>query len=212
MLVTDQEIQDYLGSSYDAAYDDFLDQQNQVISDAVETYCGRVFSEGDWIQTFYADDFQSGTKELKLFHYPVSEVTAITAGTLDISDDIRLHKPTGTIVNATTGFFLNNDELTVEYTAGYAEIPSVIKSVVLEIISEEYNKKLSGVPLSFGNNVQRISIPGTISVDFDYSLQSNDRSTPLGTLLGSHVNVLDAYRSERVVVGSGKLSYVEVNP
>jgi hypothetical protein len=80
--------------------------------------------------------------------------------------------------------------------------------VELSIIEERYNKKKSGISLNFGSDVQRVSIAGTISVDFDYSLQSNERVSAYGTILGNYINVLDQYRSERVLTGSGMITYV----
>ena len=76
-------------------------------------------------------------------------------------------------------------------------------------MGERYNKKSSGVDLNFGSDVQRVSIPGAISIDFDYSLSNNERKSAYGVILGSNSNILDDWRSERSVIGSGKLEYVE---
>ena len=87
-------------------------------------------------------------------------------------------------------------------------MPTTIQYVVKAIVEERYNKKLSGVSLNFGSDVQRISIPGTISIDFDYTLTSNDRVNAFGNLLGSYLNLLDFYRSERAILGASRLNYV----
>jgi len=84
-----------------------------------------------------------------------------------------------------------------------------VRSVVYSLVEERYNKKLNGVNLNFGSDIQSVSIAGTISVQFDYSLESNTRKIGMGTILGNYVNVLDKYRSERVISGSGRLAYVE---
>jgi len=99
-------------------------------------------------------------------------------------------------------------ELEVEYTAGYSDIPSVIEDVVFNVVEQRYNKKASGVALSFGNDVQRVSIPGVMSVDFDYTLQANERQSKYGMILGNYGNVLDPWRSERALIGEIKDNYV----
>lgn len=217
MLVSLEDIKSYLGIT-DTSQDTFLTGQEAVISQSVEGYCGRKFTKANYIQTYYAEDYEPGTFLLQLFQYPVERVTSILDGTMDISTEVRLHKETGTISykrGFLTGWrFVNpasavDRTLIVKYAAGYDELPAPIKSVILSLIEERYNKKKNGVSLNFGSDVQSISIPGTISIAFDYSLQSNERSVRFGTLLGNYVNVLDTYRSERVITGSGKLNYVE---
>lgn len=188
--------------------DVFLTTQITLISDVIENYCGRKFAEADWIQTFYKDDLTT-LQKLTLFHFPVSDIAELTVDGVDVDPaDIRIHKPTAIIKKKDKSLFLG-EEIIVTYTAGYASIPTPILDVLDSIVSERYNKKKSGVELNFGSDVQRISIPGAISIDFDYSLTNNQRSSAFGTIIGNHANTLDAYRSERVVLGTGKLEYVE---
>jgi hypothetical protein len=97
-----------------------------------------------------------------------------------------------------------NSRIEVEFTAGYANVPVTIQHVCYELIAERYNRKKSGNTLNFGKDVQRVSIPGTISIDFDYSLQSNERSQKYGMFIGNYANVLDPFRSERALVGKIK--------
>ncbi len=213
MLVTLAELKTYLGIT-DSSQDDWLTQQEALISETVEGYCGRKFLQDEYIQTFYADEnreFREAPQILQLFHYPIIAVSEILLGTTDITADVRVHKPTGDIKYVEDVFFKADSDVVVTYEAGYpqASIPGPVKSVVMSLIQERYSKKQSGVSLNFGSDVQSISIPGTISVAFDYSLQSNERSVAFGTILGSYVNILDSYRSERVIIGSGKISYVE---
>lgn len=191
-------------------YDAFLTEQIQILSDSVEGYCGRKFLAADYVQTFYADDFRQALKELPLFHYPLNSVASLTEDTFPTTD-YRMHKPSATLTHNNL-FFICSREIVVTYNAGYTTLPSEIRSVIYSLIEQSYNRKLSGVPLNFGSDVQRISIPGTISVDFDFSLNTNERKNKYGTILGSYLNVLDAFRSERVVIGSGRLAYVEEAP
>ena len=68
-------------------------------------------------------------------------------------------------------------------------------------VVDERNNKINNIAPNFGSNVQRLSIPGTMSIDFDYTLQANERSSSFGMFLGNYINVVDYYRSERVAIG-----------
>lgn len=215
-LVTLAEVQAYLGSSYNAAYDDFYNQQIALLSEAVEGYCGRKFESATYTQKWYKEDFEGRpVNQLFTFHYPLISVAYVKEKVIDpvqettITTNVRIQKPLGLLHNYKYEFFTDGDYVEANYTAGFAVVPGPIKAVVLALIEERYNKKLSGVQLNFGRDVQSIAIPGTISVSFDYSLQSNQRSIAYGTILGSYVNVLDLYRSERRVIGSGSVTFVE---
>lgn len=217
-MVTLQEIKDYLGITT-TDYDTFLTAQEAIIAQSIEGYCGRVFEETDYVQTLYQRDFNGEPKqELDLFFYPLTDLTSVEEKldgvlVMETTDDILAYNPTAKLrVHPAAdfrSFFSFGNEVVVTYTAGYAEVPAPVKSVLFSLIEERYNKKVNGVQLNFGSDVQRISIPGTISIDFDYSLQSNERSTAFGTILGNYVNVLDFYRSEKAVIGSGKIAYAE---
>lgn len=192
-------------------HDVFLTAQITLVSEAVEMYCRRVFASTEYTETFYPEDFrQARTNTFRTFMYPIIEVDSIIYDTdyeLEAAD-YRIHKPTGMITPTLTGFSFGS-ELIMTYTAGYAVVPVIIQDVVASIVTERFNKNQAGVELSFGSDVQRISIPGTISIDFDYSLQNNDRKTPFGVILGNYLNVLDYFRSDRAVIGPDRLRYVE---
>lgn len=207
MLITLSEAKNYLGiPAADVSYNSFLNQQIQVISDAIEGYCGRKFAQATYVQTFYWEDYLYYPKQLELFMYPLISVTSVEEDSQPITD-FRIQKEYGQI-QADTTFFLTGDELVITYEAGYATIPAIVKQVCYNVIEGLYNKKKQGINLSFGSDVQRISIPGTISIDFDYTLTQNERSNAFGSILGNNLNLLDKYRSERAINGSGKLAYV----
>lgn len=195
------------GTTYDA----FLTQQITLISDSIEGYCNRKFLSEDYTQTFYKDDYKPFNM-MELYHFPLQTIDSIVEDSVTLdAENYRIHKPTARIIRkAGDGFFFWATETVVSYTAGYDECPSVILSVLDSLVQERYNKKTSGVDLNFGSDVQRISIPGAISIDFDYTLSNNDRKSAFGTIIGNNANLLDPYRSERVIIGNGKMSYVEV--
>jgi hypothetical protein len=208
MLDTLENVKERLGITTDD-YDDFLEQQITVISDTIEAYCRRRFLSADYIETFYKEDNRPSS-HLRLFFFPASEIESIEEdGELVDEEEYRLHKPTATISRKNRSLFNIGEETVVKYTAGYETCPSPVLSVLDALVFQRYSKKISGVGLDFGSDVQRISIPGAISIDFDYSLKNNEQDTAFGMILGDYLNVLDYWRSERAIVGSGTLEYVE---
>lgn len=192
-------------------YDTFLTAQITLISDAIEGYCRRKFLTNEYEQTFYRNDYKP-SRMMELFHFPVTEVESITEDDEVVDDETyRLNKPTARIIR-TSGTFFWAEETVVLYTAGLAACPTPVLSVLDSLVQERYNKKVSGVDMNFGSDVQRISIPGAISIDFDYTLSNNERKSAFGVILGSNLNILDNYRSERSIIGDSKLIYVEEVP
>lgn len=205
MLDTLSNVKSRLGIT-DSDSDVFLTQQIELISDVIEAYCRRKFLRAKYRQTFY--DYVGYKTEL--FHFPTISVESIVSdGRIVVSNEYIVHKPTSTITMKHSHLCKDTE---VVFEAGYDTCPLPILSVLDSIVGERYNKKKSGVDLNFGSDVQRISIPGAISIDFDYSLSNNDRQTAYGVILGNNANILDDWRSERAVIGSGKLEYIEEEP
>jgi len=222
-LVSLTDMKTYLGI-IDTSQDVFLQQQLDIISASIEGYCGRVFSSASYTQTYQAQDFEPAyRKHLFLFHYPVSVVTSVkeingdsSQETILATNEYLLQDKTGKIKRKTNfnrfkDWFITYGSLSqveIIYTSGYATIPLPIQDVVYSLVTERYNKNQNGIELNFGNDVQRVSIPGVMSIDFDYTLQANERSNAFGMILGNYANVLDMYRSERVLTGEIKENYV----
>ncbi len=208
MLVSLAEMKSYLNIA-DTSQDVFLTAQLNLVSEVVEAYCRRSFESRIYEQTFYREDYRS-SQLLQTFHYPIISVDTVVEDDVELSsDDYRVHNGSGSLLRKNYGNFFRAEETVVTYTSGFATIPGPVKSVVFSLVEERYNKKSSGVNLNFGSDVQRISIPGSISIDFDYSLSNNDRKVSFGVVLGSNVNILDYYRSDRAVLGNGRLMYVQ---
>lgn len=205
MLATLSDVKAFLGIP-GTDQDLFLTTQIEIVSDAIEAYCRRKFTLATYTQTFYADEVPLGPR-IELFAFPVTQVISATSGSGTVWDGVRGNSA-GYISRA--GGFYSDSSLVVEYEAGFSTVPPLVKSVLYSLVQQRYNRSKSGVDLNFGNDVQRVSIPGAISIDFDYSLSNNDRSTSFGMILGSYLNVLDYYRSDRSVLGRGILEYVEV--
>lgn len=212
MLVSRNAMKTYLGIS-GTTYDDFLDREITMVSDTIELYCRRKFNQATWSQTFYRDETRP-MKALELFHFPLISVTSVEIDGVVFDDDYyRIHKPTARVIRTDGGLFMfDAEEIEVTYVAGYATIPTPLQQVVYDLVSERYNKYRSGVSLNFGSDVQRVSIPGTISIDFDYTLQNNERESSFGQVLGNQRNMLDYWRSERVLAPSTRIRYVESVP
>lgn len=209
MLVTLVAMKDYLGITNND-YDDFLTTQIGVVSEAIESYCGRKFESATYTETIYKEDMNHRSKfnEMLLFHYPVSGLNAVSADGVDILANCRLYASTGRVLN-TESLFTYYESVEFNYDAGYTTIPLTIQDVVFNLVEERYNKKTNGISMNFGNNVQRMSIPGAISIDFDYTLSANERKSGFGMILGDYLNVLDHYRSERALIGKIKETIVE---
>ena len=212
MLDTLNNVKTRLGIT-GSTYDTFLTQQIQLVSDVIEAYCRRKFATQQWEQVFYRED-HSPARRFTLYHYPVQSITSIVEDDDDPldTDYYRLNKPSGTVTGLEGKNFFCAKVTTIIYTSGYSTIPAAILDVLDSVVQERYNKKTSGVSLDFGSDVQRISIPGAISIDFYYSLSNNERKSAYGAILGSKANILDDYRSERAILGSDKLTYIEESP
>ena len=228
MLVTLDDTKNYLGIDLiDTTYDTFLNGQIALFSSTIENYCQRKFEQASYTQEFYYDQFSIGMNSLYTYHYPIISVASIKeiytiAGsdeeTLIESQQYRAHNPSGKIdrfseygVREAWFYEMCNQDYArtqVIYDAGYATIPAEIQHVCFQLIEQEYNKKKSGVALSFGSDVQRLSIPGVMSIDFDYSLQNNERTSTFGMFLKGYANILDPFRSERALGGSIVEGYV----
>jgi hypothetical protein len=225
MLVSLSDMKDYLGI-VDNSYDTFLTEQLTLISSAVENYCGRKFADTNYTQTYYISDFEEpAMSKLVLYHFPIVSITHVKEITSYVTGDVEVEVTANSQYRPQPDYgFLHRVEsgrhrpwfvdmvgdakIEVNYNAGYATIPPEIDMVVKALVTERYNKNVSGVELNFGSDVQRISVPGTLSIDFDYTLQANERKVRFGVLLGNYVNILDHFRSERVIVGSVKENYV----
>lgn len=222
MLVSLADMKIYLEET-STDYDDFLTERLNLYTSAINNYCGRVFEAGDYTQDFYRTDFVSNS-DMFLYHYPINNIATIktvetllgvdtktTLETYEYRTNIKLGKVLRLDEGISRYWFSDlgiNSRVEIIYNAGFVIVPLEIQSVVKSITEEDYNKKVSGVAMNFGKETQRVSIPGVISLDFDYSLQPNERNVKFGMLLGNYVNVLDSFRSERPLVGEIKENYV----
>jgi len=224
MLVTLTEVKTYLGEST-ATYDDFLNQQIALYSSAIENYCNRKFLAAAYTQVFYWSDYRDRERNdrLETYHFPLNSITSIKEiVTIDgVDNEATLNAAdyrsgsTGRVLKLYDGYpmrwFSNlygNGRIEIEYNAGYVELPQELRHTIYRLIEKDYNKKVSGIAQDFGDNVQRISIAGTIALDFDYSLQANERNAKFGMLVGNYSNVLDYYRSMRILTGNLDEVYV----
>ncbi len=191
-------------------YDTFLTGQIQLVSDTIEAYLRRKVLTTTFTQHFYRTDYCL-SRMLELFCYPVQTITSIIedGGPPIDPTTYRIHKPTGILLKTDRTYFYGADETVIIYVAGYVTLPIPIRSVLDSVVQERFNKQSSGVDLNFGSDVQRISIPGTISIDFDYTLNNNDRGSDFGVILGNNLNILDRFRSDRAILGTSKLVYID---
>jgi hypothetical protein len=226
MLVSLADMKTYLGETT-TDFDDFLTQQITVVSDAIEGYTARVFASTSYVQTFFYKDYSVdfANRYLYTFHYPVTTITQIqeikkdadgndiTPVTTLTAPEFRIKGDTGKLYKTYKAGEPRNwfecrdysERIEVTYTAGFATTPTPVEQCVYDLVEQQYNKKKSGIAVNFGKGVQRISIPGVMSLDFDYTLTSNERKSKFGMILGDYGNVLDQYASERSLGGFGEI-------
>lgn len=195
-----------------AQYDTFLTQQIALVSEVIEQYLGRKILTASYTQHFYCTDYRKSPL-MQLLCYPVKSISSITEDGVVLDPSCyRLHKPTGSVLRTDHRGFFWAEETVVAYSAGLDSCPTPILSVLDSIVQERYNKQVSGIDLNYGNDVQRIAIPGALQIEYDTSAQHNGSATAFGTILGSQTNVLDPYRSERAILGDSKLIYIDEQP
>lgn len=228
MIVSLADMKTRLGI-VDASQDTFLTEQLALVQEAVEGYCSRKFEQATYTQTFYWDEFETldiMVSRIYTYHFPLISIASIKeiwrdsngtpTETLLASNEYRANFPSGLLKRTNTSgrksywFQEGNYELEVQYDAGYsiAEMPKTIRDVIFNLVTERYNKNQSGINFNFGSDVQRIAIPGVMSIDYDYSLETNERKNKFGAILGNQLNVLDPWRSERAVFGEIRETYV----
>ena len=217
MLVSLVDMKDYLGVT-GTAEDDYLNSELSLFTETVENYCNRKFEVASYTERIYHRDFYN-VRDYYLYHFPVVSITSATEKAKDESDVVL-----GTLVNKRLGkvnvlddneyltkLFNNsgsNGYIEFIYDSGYATVPLEVQEAVKQLVQARYNKRNSGVDFNFGSNVQRISVPGVIGIDFDYTLSTNERSNKYGMILGDYQNVFDNYRSERTIIGETQVTYL----
>ena len=218
MLVSLSDMKEYLGiAPGDTTYDDYLNGELSLFSNTVETYCNRKFEIDTYVERIYHRDFYN-KKDHLLYHTPIISIASAIEKAKDETDttvNTLVNKRTGKLnilddSEYFTAMFNNtgaNGYMDITYDAGYSVVPLEVQEAIKSLIQARYNKKLSGVDLNFGANVQRISVPGVMGIDFDYTLSTNERTNKYGMILGDYQNVLDNYRSERTLIGDTEVSY-----
>jgi len=227
VIVTLADMKTRLGIS-DNSQDAFLTSEINIMTEAINSYCGRVFEQGSYVQTFYSDDYENLVTSkcfIDTFIYPIVSITHVKekqqqsngsfVETVIPATEYRLNKPLGRLIKTEVGSptewfqeYGHPSLVEVSYSAGFATVPLPVQEVCYALVGERYNKKQAGVDLNFGSNVQRISIPGVFSLDYDFSLQTNEVKNTFGAILGDQKNILDFYLSDRRIVGDIRPIYV----
>lgn len=223
MLLTVEQVKERLKIPTGTTTDDaFIASQIAVVTTAIENYCNRSIVARNFEETFYGaySGFTISPWEVQLYHFPIITLTEVvvkngSSTETFTANDYIIHKPTATIRNkpysdarSLPNFF---QEMVFKYRTGYATIPADIQDVALALVTERYNKYKNGIDINFGSDVQSVSIPGVISISYDYSLEDNDSQQSYGAIIGKYRNVLNYYRSDRAIFkGSGELKYYEL--
>jgi uncharacterized phiE125 gp8 family phage protein len=127
----------------DALLEDLINSS----SSAIESYCKRKFKE----QTFNEEYDGNGRNGLYLHQYPVKSVNsvAINGSVLPISD-YKVNKNSGKLIRNGSIWPSGEINITVDYTAGYSEIPLDLDLACRHLIMSYYKSDIA----SFSNTFQ----------------------------------------------------------
>jgi hypothetical protein len=101
-------------------------------------------------------------RDLFLARWPVLEIISVTEGSTELTaDDWELDVPMGTLLRLSSGeaCYWACGIVTVEYEAGYDEIPADLKGYAARLVSL-YSQTIGSDP-----NQKRVEIPGVITID-----------------------------------------------
>lgn len=150
-------------------------------SQYIETYCDREFVP----QTFTEIRDGKGTKSMQFAHYPVTAVSLVLLGSLEIAPAPQMgdigwpgtgYTFTDTLITL-RGYFFWADVANVElvYTAGYNPMPADIVQAANELVGLRYRQR------------DHIGLTGSTSVDGQHIGYDDSALTPaLATLLAQY--------------------------
>ena len=200
-LMTAQEVwslNSYAGEMTDQEAQ-VLDFYIQVCSDTICNYTRRKFESGTFQDVFFD---LGGNKSVHLGEVPVKSVQRVALGdeTLMEMVDYMIDKEAG-IIYGDQGFFsyTPNVVLTVDYTAGFDIMPSVIKQCILDFVNYKYTppSQASSSSASVTGNVKAVQVEGVGTITYEGSSSTSVGTTTAakagGTVLGLNYSLLDPY-------------------
>jgi len=196
-LITTTELGNYINKTL--ATDSRATQVVSAVNQWVETYLGRYFGVEaggktltevlDYTPVIFLDAMDIvSIDEVKLF------------GTTLTSTEYVINNTTGRLVLSTSGSTprVNNrslyDAVEVTYKAGVETVPADLKLAVLQLASENYNKR----DTADNSNISSTSVGG-FSVSFGTSTSSDNTTQPDGShAVSGYMAVLNAYKRHRI--------------
>jgi hypothetical protein len=197
------------------------------ITQAIRTATGRQLSAATYADTFARyDSFSSDTPwatshftptdalplspRLTLTEPPVQRITGVRIDGTDFAPAIvRLNHVTGSI-HPVSGTWGNAREVVVGYVGGFQPFPADLAMVFNDLFSRQiaaWSLDLGGATVATGDVVKAVQI-GTLRVD--YATPSQSQGSASGTApplseqaLGDYAPILGAYRSHRMLIGTG---------
>ncbi|MGE4572518.1 MAG: phage head-tail connector protein [Candidatus Izemoplasmatales bacterium] len=111
--------------------DELLENLLEEVSSIIDSYCGRSFHQDKHRQVFYGDEVDF-TYPIYLNQTPVASIDMVLKDGVDITSslDIKLNKKTGRVKFSSLNNLELADEIIIEYTGGYSNIPNDIKLAV----------------------------------------------------------------------------------
>lgn len=119
-------------------YDDTIEAMVLAASQAIEAWCGGIFTQRTVTETMFPED---SLGNLVLSHSPIISLTSVTID--DVTEtlgDYRLMKQLGALRRVDGGAIAGNTIVAV-YAAGYATIPDDVQQATREFVRDLFNSR-----------------------------------------------------------------------
>jgi uncharacterized phiE125 gp8 family phage protein len=116
-------------------------------SSAIENYCKRKFKEQAYLEEEYDG---TGKNHILLDQYPVKSIESVSIdGTLLSTGQFKVKKRNGVLLNNGGIWPRGEINITVSYTAGYAEIPSDLELACKHLVMSYFKSDVANFSTTF---------------------------------------------------------------
>lgn len=136
-IITLSELKDRLEIStteHDDAYEALID----AVSDFIKSY-----TEYDWVETTYLEKIDGhDLNSIVLSNKPLVELKSLAIGDKEPTEDEYVVYEKQAIIKLVNKYFNKGSQnVEVEYTAGYSDIPDNIKDICVDLINYKFNQR-----------------------------------------------------------------------
>jgi len=152
-LITLEDVKIFLNvASGSTTHDALLKLLIEQYSAVIEGYCRRKFSQDNYEEVYDGN----GKTSLLLDNYPIISIESLTIDDYPYTaSDYLIYKNEGEIKLVEDAFAIGNQNVEIEYTAGFEEVPADIKLCCTEMTASKF-KEIDGnrigiASISFGD-------------------------------------------------------------